>query len=221
MKVDEVETLLKGLGGTLEKQFRDFERQAADRVRIAKQYGFDLVKLEEINAKERAQLFEDILESRIGSLQQLLDDLDFGDLFEGSLTEQRDKLLAEIAKTRTDAAAGVDGAADRLADLNRQLIDLSRNAFGTAGGEFAADRDAARSAAEEIIRIENERAKEVRDAAMGTKAGIDENNKLTNETNDLLAEQNAILRSLRGLGGSGAAGPSIEARFTTGRQVEL
>jgi hypothetical protein len=221
LKVDEVETLLQGLGGTLQKEFRDFERQAAERVRIARQYGFDLVKLEELNAKERSKMFEDILGSRIGSLRDLLEDLDFGDLFEGSLVEQRDKLLVEISKVRADAAAGVDGAADKLADLNRRLIDLSRDAFGTAGGEFAADRSAARSAAEEIIRIENERVKAAQDAAIGTNQKLDTANNLANETNDLLAETNAILRSLAAIGVGGGNGAVARFALNTARQVQF
>lgn len=191
LKVDEVETLLAGLGGTMSKQFRDFERQAAERVRIAKQYGFDVLKVEELNAKDRVKLTDDILGSRVGALKDLLDDLKFGDLFEGSLTDQRDKLLVEIARVQADAGAGSEGAADKLADLNRRLIELSRSAFGTAGGEFAADRAQAISSAERIIELENQRIKAAQEAQKETNTHLD-------EANTHLATHTTVLRGIAG-----------------------
>jgi len=222
VKVQEVETLLKGLSGAIEQSFKAFETQAKERVRIATQYGFDLVKLEEINAKERAKLFEDVLGSRIGALKDLLEDLDFGDLFEGSLVDQREKLLGQIAKAKADAEAGVEGAGDTLADLSRRLVELSRDAFGTAGPEYAADRDAARSAAEDIIRIENERVKAAQDAAIGTNTRLDRAIDLANEGNDIAAEQLAVMRGVLGhLGASGGGGGGGSREFTTARMVSL
>lgn len=217
LKVDEVETLLGGIGAELEKTFQQFERQAAERVRIARQYGFDLVKLEQVNVEQRAKVFEDVLQSRIGSLQQLLDDLNFGDLFEGSAADQRQALLVQIAKAKSEAEAGKEGAADTLAQLERKLVDLSRDAFGTAGAEFASDRAGAKSAAEEIIKIENDRVKAAQDAAIATNQKLDTNNQLTNETNDLLAETNALLRGL----GGGGGGTGSAKTFSTARTVSL
>lgn len=203
LKVDEVETLLKGMGGQLEKQFRDFERQAAERVRIARQYGFDLVKLEEINAKERAALFDQVLASRVGALRDLLDDMNFGDLFEGSIAQRRDRLLGELDKAIADAEAGVEGAAERQAQLSRDLLGLSREAFGTAGGEFAADLDKARSNAERVIELENERVKAAADASRET------NNHL-NEVNARLSEHTSILRGIAGgIAGLASATPAF------------
>jgi uncharacterized protein (TIGR02594 family) len=212
VKVSEVETLLKGSVGSMEKMLRDFERQASERVRIAKQYGFDLVKLEEVNAKERAKIFDEALRSKVGQLQVLLDDLKFGDLFEGSITDRRQLLLAEIAKEETKAKAGEEGAADRVAQLRRDLLELTRGGFGTAGEEFASDRAGTVSAAEEIIRLENERLKEARD---GTNARLDTNNRLTDETNNLLAEQNALLRGVLGGGGDGAGSGGRSQGFSS------
>src|SRR5205085_4460117 len=120
LKVDEVETLLKGPIGAIEKQLREESRLAAERVRIAKQYGFDVVEIEKINAAKRLQLEDEILKARIGALQQLLDDLNFGDLFEGSINDQVARIREQLAKAQADAEAGVDGAADRQADLSRQ-----------------------------------------------------------------------------------------------------
>jgi uncharacterized protein YcbK (DUF882 family) len=228
LRVDELETFLAGPAGAVGKLFRDFERQAAERLRIARQYGFDVVELEKRTAADRLKLFEETVTSRVGALSDLLSDLDFGDLFEGDAAQQRTKLLAEIAKAEEAAKAGTEGAAGQVAELRRRLLEVSRDGFGTAGPEYAADRASTRSAAEEIIRLENERLKAAQEAALGTKAAVEEGNKLANETNDKLAEQAAILRggfagiaaavlSLRGSGGGIVGG----ARLSTARQVEL
>lgn len=221
LKVREVEELLAGVAGELNSMFREFESQAAERVRIARQYGFDVVKIEELNAKERAELVEQALESRVGRLQDLLDDLKFGELFEGSIVDRRQKLLAEIAGEEARAKAGEEGAADRVAELSRELIALTRSGFGTAGREFSDDRSRTIASAEEIIRVENARIKAAQDAALGTNEKLGVNNQLTNETNNLLAEQNAILRELGLLTDvpGGAAGGG--GRYTTERKVEL
>lgn len=205
MKVDELETLLSGSDGALNKAFKDFERQAEDRLRIAQRYGFDLVKLEEVNAKERAKLFDDILSSKVGKLQELLDSMNFGELFEGTVTDQRQKLLLEIAKAEGEASSGTEGAADRVADLRSQLLELTRGGFGTAGPEFAADRASTRATAEEIIRLENERVKAAQEAALATSTGIATNNQLTNENNYQNAEMINLLRSINQQLGGGAS----------------
>lgn len=218
LKVDELETLLAGTAGALNKTFKDFERQAAERLRLAQKYGFDLVKLEELNAKERAALFDQVMKDRIGSLQTLLDDLAFGDLFEGSIADQRQKLLIEIAKAEADATAGTDGAADRVAELRRKLLEISREGFGTAGPEFAADRAGTIASAQEIIRLETERAKEARDAQAATNDHLATANRLADENNDQNAE---ILAALRVVGSLLGGGASRESGPTTGRTVDL
>ncbi len=217
LKVREIEEILGGLGGTLERQFREFEGQAKERVRIATQYGFDVSKIEARNAEDRAKMVEQILSSRVGSLQTLLQDLKFGDLFEGSAAERRDKLLTEISSAKSDAEKGVDGAADRLADLSRQLVESSRDAYGTAGGEYAADRSGAISTAEAIIAAENERIRVAQQATVDTSKAMQTQNQLTNETNDILAEIRAQLAQGNGGGGSTVFTP----RFAVERDVYL
>lgn len=217
LKVREVEELLGGMGDALKKQFAQFEEQAKERLRIATQYGFDVKKIEERNAEDRAKLVEQILSSRIGSLQTLLDDLKFGDLFEGTAAERRDKLLTEIAAAKSDAEKGVDGAADKLADLTRQLVETSRDAYGTAGGEYAADRSNATSTAEKIIAAENERIRAAQQATVDTSKAMQTQNQLTNETNDILAEMRAILRA----NGSGAVAGLSGIRLDVSRNVDL
>lgn len=206
VKVDELESLLEGVGGAMGRQLRDFERQAGERVRIARQYGFDVLKVEKMNAEERVKLTEQILGSRIGPLRDLLADLDFGDLFEGSIADQIAKLKGEAAKAKADAEAGVDGAAGRFADLERSIIEKTMEGFGTAGPELATARADAKSAAERIIQLENERMKAAQDATKETNSQLD-------EANHQLAEQTGVLRrieqgivGLYGGGGEGAFG---------------
>jgi len=194
LKVSQVELLLKGVTGEMEKAFSDFERTAAERVRIAKKYGFDLVKLEQINGEQRVKLFDQIVGARIGSLQNLLDSINYGDLFEGSAVAKLNKLRTEAQTASEDVAKGVDGAADRLADLQRQIVETSRDTFGTAGPEFATDRANAISAAEQAIALERQRAEQAEAMAQQTNTLLDENNDIaaqtlaaTNQGNEYLA----------------------------------
>lgn len=196
LKVREIEDLLGGVGAQFEREFRAFELQAKDRVRIAREYGFDVVAIEKRNAEDRAKLVDDILSQRVGSLQSLLKDLKFGNLFEGSASDQRQALLVEIAKAQTDANSGVDGAADQLADLNRRLVELSREAFGTAGTQYASDRSSAISSAESVIAAENQRIKAAQDAVTATNTKLDQANDLSNEANDLLSQINKNIARL-------------------------
>lgn len=205
LKVQEVEEIVSGLGGALERQFRQFEAQAKERVRIATQYGFDVSKIEARNAEDRAKLVEQILSSRVGSLQTLLQDMKFGDLFEGTAAERRDKLIAEMATAKGDAEKGVDGAADRLADIARKLVETSREAYGTAGPEYGTDRGNAISTAEAIIAAENERIRVAQQATVDTSKAMQTQNQLTNETNDILAEMLARMRNSGVVGGGGAS----------------
>ncbi|ARR52045.1 hypothetical protein HY78_00505 [Rhizorhabdus wittichii DC-6] len=196
LKVQQVEELLGGLGAQMQSEFKNFEKQAAERVRIAKQYGFDLVKLEEVNAKERADTFDRVLNSRIEPLKALLNDMSFGELSEGSAVDRRNALLAQVAKAKTDAEAGVDGASSTYADLRRQLLELDRQYFGTAGAEYTGDRAATQTELEAIIKLETERAKEAQKAAQEALQAAKDTASGVDETNDLLAKQYSTLQEL-------------------------
>lgn len=179
LKVKEVETLLGGLGAEIKKAFADFEKQAAERLRVAKEYGFDVVKIEERNAQDRLKLTEKLMADQVGSLQQLIEDMTSGSLFEGSAVDQRQALLDKIAGAKAEADAGKEGASDKLAQLLQQLNLVSREAFGTTGG-FADDRTAILDAARDTIARANQRitdAKAESDPALAaTNAALDENN---------------------------------------------
>ena len=60
----------------IEKPFRQFERQAGRRLRVARAAGFDTAEVEKVNAKEREELFDRVVAPRIQPLQDLLRDLD-------------------------------------------------------------------------------------------------------------------------------------------------
>lgn len=204
LKVRELEALLADTGNELEAAFKNLAEVARERVDLAKRYGLDLLKVEALNAKERQALIDETLESSIGSLRSLLDDLQFGSLFEGSATERRTALLGQIASTKNDAAAGVPGAIDRLADLERQLLSTSLEAFGTAGKEYAADRAQAISTSQQIIEAERVRVEQAAAAAAQAAANSAAQLTAADETNDLLAIQNAKLDQLIALGGGQA-----------------
>lgn len=196
VKVQEVEELLGGLGTEVEKTFRDLERQIGERVRIAKEYGFDLVKLEEINAKERADTFDRIIKERVGALSDFLDSLKWGDLFEGTVAERRSALLSQIQQTSADASAGKEGAAGTLADQMRQLVELTREGYGTAGPEFASDLAATRANAEKIIQQESDRARQAQENAIAQLNATTTTAQLMDEQNNILTQQTTILERI-------------------------
>lgn len=211
IKVADLERSLKFMGDSVAEAFDDFRKTAADRVELARKYGLDLLKVEELNAKERKQLLDDALDRSVGSLRSLLDDLKFGSLFEGTASQRRQRLLSEIADAKEDVGAGVSGATDRLAALERQLVETSREAFGTAGGEYATDRAQAINTAQTIIAAEQKRLEE---AAAATQQGL----ALANETNELLSGVNGRLDTLIGqVASTGATAPQSPPQVIPGR----
>lgn len=206
LKVQEVETLLGGVGTAMTSEFKALEAQAKERVRIAKQYGFDVVAIEKKNAEDRVKLVDQLLADRVGSLQSLLDDMNFGSLAEGSVADQRTALLAEIVKARGAAEAGEDGAADKLASLSRQLIDLSREGYGTAGGEYASDRNTATQAAQAVIKAEKDRIASASAEQVVTNQKLDEVNTTLDEQTTQLAD---IARSLQLIANPAPGGATV------------
>jgi hypothetical protein len=189
VKVDELESLLDGLAGG--SAFRDFERQAKDRLRIATQFGFDIVKVEAANAKERKSLIARSLDEAVGGLREILDSFKNGDRATGSLIERRDALIAE--RNRLEATAATDSeAADKLARVIAAIDDISLEAFGTAGGQFAADRAANTSIAQRIVDQANA---EITAAAAKAQAvaGTD-----SASTDALIKESNARIAAVEG-----------------------
>jgi len=200
LKVGDVELLLGGVQAELERAFTTFEAEAKERVRIARQYGFDVAEIERINAKERLDLSKQLLEQQVGSLQQLVDDMTHGSMFEGSAVDRRSALLEEIEKAKADMDAGVEGAANVLANLYQQLNEVSKEVYGTTGG-FATDRaailDEARAAiAKANADIAAASGSNSDPALAQTNAALDENNDQNARMLAALLENNELLRNL-------------------------
>lgn len=221
LQVKELEQSLSGVGGEIAAMFADFDNVAAERVRLARTYGLDLLAVEKRNAEERTQLLDDALRSRVGSLQQLLDDMRYGDLFEGDAADRRSQILAEIEEAKADADAGAEGAAERLSELYRLLMDTTRENYGTAGTEYAGDRASAAEGAAAVIKTETDRINAAAAAQRATADALAAGNRLTDETNDLMARANATLTSIDAQlarGGIPTTGAAVPA---TVRQTSL
>lgn len=188
LKVQEVELAIGGIGAQLQKSFREEEQTAAERLRIAKQYGFDMVATEKVNAESRAALTKKLLDDQIGSLQQIIDEMSSGQLFEGSAVDQRAAILAKITTAKADVAAGKDGASDTLAKLLEQLNTVSKEAFGTTA-QYQADRTMIADVARDAITAANQR---ISDAAAMVSAQTQTNSAL-DEANDQLARMAALM----------------------------
>lgn len=217
LKVKDLEIAIGGVGAAIKSVFTDFDREAEDRVRIAKAYGLDVLAVTKLNEEARAQMIEDVVKERIGGLSDFLQSVKFGDLFEGSAAERRIALLGEIDKALADANAGKDGAADTLQSLFSNLVTTSRDAYGTAGPEYVNDRAQAISEVQRVIQMETARVQEA--AAAATKAAADQQAQLAqqtalaNEANGLAAVANTkldqILAALQQFGFSGAWGANL------------
>lgn len=179
---------LLGAQGAVKKTF-DVEATAAkERLRLAQAYGLSIVAVTKLNEEKRADLIESTLKTRIGSLQDFLTSLQTGDLFEGSAADRRTALQTQIAAAQADAEAGKDGAADKLAQLEQQLVTTSKDAYGTAGGEYTSDRSAALDAVQRVINMETDRVNTAAGITQAQTDAINQGNTLTGETNDLLAQ---------------------------------
>lgn len=183
--------LIGDMTGDGAAEIRQFERTAAERVRIATDFGFDLVEMERVNAEQRAQVFDDAMRAAVGGLMDLKDSFKFGDMFEGDAQQRRAALQTEIDKLKPLAEGGNAAAADRLAQLLAEQVRRSRESFGTAGAEFAADRNQAQTIADQIIAQTEARLKAAQEAAQaGADAGAGVAPDLA-PTNALLDENNA------------------------------
>ncbi len=198
LKVKDLESFIATAADALKEQFASFDRVAKARVDLARQYGVDVIAVEGANAKARSKLVEETLRASVGSLQTLLSDITAGDLFEGSGADKRAALLSEINATRAKVAANEDGATDTLAQLYRTLLGGTRDAFGTAGSEYASDRATVTSGASAVIAAEQKRIADAAAQQAAAQAALEGINAGTSETNDLLAISNARLVEIAG-----------------------
>ena len=217
LKVQDVELAIGGLGAEMEKQFRTFEVQAAERMRIAKQYGFDVIAIDKRNNEDRLKLAKQLADQQVGTLQNLIDQMTSGGLFEGSSVDQRNAILAQIATTKAEADKGTEGAADKLAQLLEQLNSVSKDAYGTTGG-FAADRQTILDAARDTIAKANARiaaaeaAAKTDPALTTTNAALDENNAQNADIISALGQANVFLSKISASGSSTTSALAALAR---------
>ncbi|WP_174279024.1 hypothetical protein [Sphingomonas bacterium] len=213
LKVQQVEQLVGGLGSTIAKQFSDYEAQAKDRLRIATQYGFDVVAIEKKNAEDRAKIADALLKQQVGSLQSLVEEMTSGSLFEGSAIDKLQALAGSIEKAKADLDAGVDGAGDKLATLEQQRLAAAKDAYGTTGG-YATARDATLDEARAAIAKANAQitaAQAKSDPALATtNAALDENNDQNAELISRMKEANALLTRIATAQAAAAQSPGYD-----------
>ena len=210
LKVKQLEDALGGFAGAADAAFRAFEKQAKDRLRIATEYGLEVVKVEELNAKDRLDLRSQLEEQSFGSLKDLLDRLKFGDLSEGSAIDRRNAILAQIDTTKAAAIAGEAGASDKLAQLLEDLNTISRDVFGT-GGAYAGDRSLIEETAGSVISLLNSQLDDAAAAAQEqTNTLLDENNDQNSQVINQLTQMNATLAGL-GFGDFGLSADDLAA----------
>lgn len=213
LKVQNLENFLADRQNPFGRAFRDFERQAAERLKVARQYGFDVLEIEKANAEERAKLLKDQLAQTTASARALLDDLRFGSRAEGSVSERLAALGTERARLEGLVSGGDASQIDALAQIIQQQLDLSREAFGSTG-QFAADRSGAISSLETLIRQTEDRINAAATAAeTATVDKLTELNSTADEQMTELQRQTAILESLRAFGGLGAFNIGAFARI--------
>ena len=197
--VQEVENIVNGINGQFMTALRAFEKQAADRLRIAKQYGFDVVAIEKRNAEDRKAIVDQELASRTGGLQSFRDSLTTGQLFEGSEVDRRNLLFGKLGGLQDAVAAGKEGAGNDLAQALADFVQSSKSAFGTAGPEYAADRAKADEIARQTIEMERKRIEDAAAAVAQTNASLATANQLLDEGNNQNAQ---ILDQLKQLNAS-------------------
>jgi hypothetical protein len=220
LNVQKLQSLIGGVGNDLDRVFKTFDANAKAQVDLARKYGLDAIKAEKVLGEQRTKLINDTIRSAVGSLQDLQDELGSGDLFEGSAVDKRKTILDKIGALRPDAEKGVDGAADQLAGLYRQLLSF-RDTFGTASEEYTSDRGTVATGAAAVIKAEQDRVNAAAKLQTDTLAAAQQQVALANENNDLMIVQNELLRKLlNSAANNNSSGLGITPAATA-RQVNL
>jgi hypothetical protein len=203
LKVQSLEDLLSTRENPFSVVFRDFERQAKERLKVARDYGFDLVEIERINGEERAKLLAQQLSDATRSVRDLLDDLTFGQRAEGSATQRLAGLAAEKARLEELIAGGDLDAIDKLARVVEQQLDLSRQAFGTTA-QFASDRADAIASLDALLRQTEARINEA--AARARDGTVEQLTELNRTADEQTLIQQQILAAVAALGTTSSSG---------------
>ncbi len=208
LKVKDLEQLLEARGNPFLSAFKDFERQAAQRLDAARKYGFEVVEIEKINAEQRSALIRDTLSRATGSARALLDDFRFGSRASGSIREQLGALGGERDRLAGLVRGGDGGSLDALTSVLSQIDDLQREAFG-ATGEAAGGRASSTALLQELVDATEARvraaAEEARKAAETQTATLQSMDGTLEDMFKLSQQQLAALQGIQaGLGGGGA-----------------
>lgn len=215
-KVVNLERFIDSFTNPFKTAAKEFELQAAERVKVARNYGFDVVEIERLNAKEREKFIAATLEQTTGGVKRLLDDLKLGGRAEGSAVERRAALLAERDQLAAKAQAGDTSALDRLAEISAQLLDASEEAFGSTQA-FADDRAATMSLLQSLLTETEARIKAAQDEAKASVAAatnpqLSEANQslddIANGVGQLLAEFVRLRQAMTGTTAQGTATPT-------------
>jgi hypothetical protein len=164
LKVKQLEDLLASRGNPFAAMFRDMEFQIRQRNDVARRNGFDLVEIEKLNAEQRAETIQNALERTTGSIKSLLLDLTVGAGATGSARQRIEALTAERERVAALVRGGDVNQMDNLANIARQLDELQREAFGSAGG-FAAGRSETISLLNSLVTDTEARIRAAADAA--------------------------------------------------------
>lgn len=213
LKVKDLEDLLTDAGNPFARIIRDFERQAAQRLDVARRNGFDIAQIEKLNADERRKVVDQALQQSVGSAKALLDELRFGGRAEGSFGERRSALLTERDRLQALSAGGDVAAGEKLVTVLQQLLDVSSEGYG-ATGVFAADRVSTITQLDQLIA---QREAQIEAAATAAKAPDPQLTEANASLDDLVKQtqqQTALLQQLVGLSvGVGGGTGNLGARF--------
>lgn len=213
LKVKDLEDLLTDAGNPFARIIRDFERQAAQRLDVARRNGFDIAQIEKLNADERRKVVDQALQQSVGSAKALLDELRFGGRAEGSFGERRSALLTERDRLQALSAGGDVAAGEKLVTVLQQLLDVSSEGYG-ATGVFAADRVSTITQLDQLIA---QREAQIEAAATAAKAPDPQLTEANASLDDLVKQtqqQTALLQQLVGLSvGVGGGTGDLGARF--------
>lgn len=200
-RVQGLERMVADRGNSFTSAFADLEKQAAERLKVARKYGFNLVEIEKINAEERNKAVQAALSAATGSIKALLDELTWGDMAEGSAIERRAKLTAERDALVAKAATGDTDAADKLAQVSAQLVELSAEIYGS-GAEYAADRASTIAVLNQVVADAEAKIRAASDAAVakyGTAASDPQLAEANSSLDDITSLSQQQLAALSGI----------------------
>lgn len=225
LKVKNLEDLVASDSDPFAGAFRDAEKLRADRLTVAKKYGFDVLQIEKINAKERAAAIESVLSAATGSVRDLLNDLQFGSRATGSGIEQQASLQTELDRLTGLIKGGDTSQLDAAASIAQKLIDIEAENFGATK---TGARDTTTALLQDLVRQTEDRirasAKAAEDATKQTNTQLTTLNNTGSDQVNLLSSMDKNLAALIAQIGGGGLTPSaalggIAAAALYGRQL--